>query len=95
MRGFLVADLQCVGRKSYGRNRPFGSDRRIVAVGVVGSVHVHVVFGDLFSIRRHIVIGVFGALSFAKAGVAMPITAMAERIIVFSFIKIYVGFKWF
>jgi hypothetical protein len=36
-----------------------------------------------------------GALSFAKAGVAMPITAMAERIIVFSFIKIYVGFKWF
>ncbi|GFI58956.1 hypothetical protein IMSAG025_02420 [Muribaculaceae bacterium] len=68
MRGFLVADLQCVGRNHTVETDLSGQTVELVAVGVVGSVHVHVVFGDLFSIRRHIVIGVFGCLVFCKGG---------------------------
>ena len=72
MSGLVVAYLQSV-RGNHAVEAHFaGQSVELVAVGVGGSVHVNVVFGYLsgylFSVRRHIVFGVFRCLVFGKGG---------------------------
>ena len=72
MSGLVVADLQSVRGNHAVEAHLAGQSVELVAVGVVGAIYVHVVFGYLsgylFSVRRHIVIGVFGCLVFGKGG---------------------------
>ncbi len=93
---FFVADLQSVRRNHPVEADLAGQTVEFVAVSVAGAVHVQVMFGDLRGSavqcqKTHVVFDVIDFVCLGKAGVAMPRTAMAEKINVFSFI-LYVGF---
>ena len=67
VRCLFIRNLQCV-RGNHAIEADFaGKTVKLVAVGVVRAVHVHVVFGYRFSVWRHVVIGVFGCLAFGKS----------------------------
>ena len=73
-------DVCCLGIayfESEGRNHAVETDftgktAEFVAVGEVFTVHFYIVFGNLsgnlFRIRRHVVIGVFGCVAFCEGG---------------------------
>ena len=50
VRGFFIRNLQCVRRYHSVKADFSGKPLKLVAVGVVRAVHVHVVFGDRFSV---------------------------------------------
>ena len=62
VRGLLIAYLQRVGRYHSVKSDLAGKTAELVAVGVVLTVHVYVVFSDRLSVRRHMVICVFDRL---------------------------------
>ncbi len=59
VRGLVVANFQCVRGDHSVKTDFAGKSVEFVAVGVVCAVHVHVVFGDRFNVRRHVITGVF------------------------------------
>ena len=73
MRRLVVAYFQSVRRNHAVEAYFSGKPAELVTVGVIGTVHVHVVFSHfgcyLFSVRRHVVIGTIDRLfAFCKGG---------------------------
>ena len=67
MRSLFVADFESVRRYHPVEADLAGQTVKLVAVGVVAPVHVHVVFGYLLSVRRHVDIGIFNRLCSGKS----------------------------
>ena len=62
MCGLLIAYLQRVRRYHAVKSDLAGQTAELVAVGIVLTIHVYVMFGDRPGVRRHMVIGVFDRL---------------------------------
>ena len=63
---FLEAHLQCVRRNHAVKADLSGQAVKLVAVGVVGTKDLQVMFGNL--LRRHVIIGVIGIFGVGSNG---------------------------